>query len=84
MEDLVMAYNKYFKVTTARFANVAHSCQSGDARNQRMKGIYSHEMPHFLSSIVPQSDDPRRQVPQVVIDEMMQFLLWIFARFNEK
>ena len=25
MEDLVMAYNKYFKVTTARFANVAVS-----------------------------------------------------------
>ena len=25
MEDLVMAYNKYFKVTTARFANVAFS-----------------------------------------------------------
>ncbi len=57
-----------------RFANVAHSCQSGDARNSRMKGIYSHEMPHFLSSIVPQSDDPRRQVPQVVVDEMMGLL----------
>ena len=25
MEDLVMAYNNYFKVTTARFANVAFS-----------------------------------------------------------
>ena len=25
MEDMVMAYNKYFKVTTARFANVAFS-----------------------------------------------------------
>ena len=25
MEDLVMTYNKYFKVTTARFANVAFS-----------------------------------------------------------
>lgn len=25
MEDLVMAYNKYFKITTARFANVAFS-----------------------------------------------------------
>lgn len=25
MEDLVMAYNKYYKVTTARFANVAFS-----------------------------------------------------------
>ncbi|WP_274950010.1 UDP-N-acetylglucosamine 4,6-dehydratase [Bacteroides cutis] len=28
MEDLVMAYNKYFKVTTARFANVAFSSGS--------------------------------------------------------
>ena len=28
MEDLVMAYNKYFKVTTARFANVAFSNSS--------------------------------------------------------
>lgn len=25
MEDLVMAYNQHFKVTTARFANVAFS-----------------------------------------------------------
>ena len=57
-----------------RFANVAHSCRSNDANNQRMKGIYSKEMPHFLSSIVPPSDDPRRQVPQVVVDEMMGLL----------
>ena len=57
-----------------RFANVAHSCRSKDANNQRMKGIYSKEMPHFLSSIVPPSDDPRRQVPQVVVDEMMGLL----------
>ena len=28
MEDLVMAYNKYFKVTTARFANVAFAAPS--------------------------------------------------------
>jgi hypothetical protein len=39
-----------------------------------MKGIYSKEMPHFLSNIVPPSDDPRRQVPQVVVDEMMGLL----------
>jgi hypothetical protein len=57
-----------------RFANVAHSCRSKDANNQRMKGIYSKEMPHFLSNIVPPSDDPRRQVPQVVVDEMMGLL----------
>ena len=57
-----------------RFANVAHSCRSKDANNQRMKGIYSKEMPHFLSRIVPPSDDPRRQVPQVVVDEMMGLL----------
>lgn len=57
-----------------RFANVAHSCRSNDANNQRMKGIYSKEMPHFLSNIVPPSDDPRRQVPQVVVDEMMGLL----------
>ena len=58
-----------------RFANVAHSCRSSDAHNLRMKGIYIKEMPHFLSSIVPQSDDPRRQVPQVVVDEMMGLLV---------
>jgi hypothetical protein len=57
-----------------RFANVAHSCRSKDANNQRMRGIYSKEMPHFLSNIVPPSDDPRRQVPQVVVDEMMGLL----------
>ena len=57
-----------------RFANVAHSCRSKDANNQRMKGIYSKEMPHFLSNIVPPNDDPRRQVPQVVVDEMMGLL----------
>ena len=37
MEDLVMAYNKYFKVTTARFANVAFSNGSlPDSWRQRM------------------------------------------------
>ena len=53
-----------------RLANVEHSCHSHDALNQRMKGVYRKEMPHFLCSIDPQSDDPRLQVPQ----EAIQFL----------
>ena len=57
-----------------RLANVIQSCQSDDSHNLRMKEIYSKEMPHFLDGIAPQSDDPRRQVPQVVIDEMMGLL----------
>ena len=57
-----------------RLANVIQSCQSDDSHNLRMKEIYSKEMPHFLDGIALQSDDPRRQVPQVVIDEMMGLL----------
>ena len=58
-----------------RFANVAHSCSSNDAHNLRMKEVYSREMPHFLGGIVSHSDDPRRQVPQIMIDELMRLLI---------
>lgn len=57
-----------------RLANVAHSCVSKDARNLRMKGIYEKEMPHFLSSIDPKSNDPRRLVPPEVVSSMMELL----------
>ena len=39
MEDLVMAYNKYFKVTTARFANVAFSNGSWIHRLQKKQPL---------------------------------------------
>ena len=50
-----------------RLANVTYSCHAGNAMNERMKRIYREEMPHFLCSIDPKSDDPRRQVPQEAI-----------------
>ena len=67
------AYAPFVKLCD-RLANVIQSCQSDDSHNLRMKEIYSKEMPHFLDGIALQSDDPRRQVPQVVIDEMMGLL----------
>jgi (p)ppGpp synthase/HD superfamily hydrolase len=50
-----------------RLANVAYSCVSADAMNARMKGVYLGELPHFLNSIDPHSDDPRLLVPQEAV-----------------
>jgi len=53
-----------------RLANVAYSCVSADAMNARMKGVYLGELPHFLKSIDPHSDDPRLLVPQEAVSRL--------------
>lgn len=46
-----------------RVANITFSCSATDVDNQRMKEVYKKEVPHFLSSVNPHSDDPRFGVP---------------------
>ena len=46
-----------------RLANIAFSCSSMDAGNNRMKLVYKQELPLFLESINPHSDDCRLLVP---------------------
>jgi hypothetical protein len=36
--------------------------------------VYKNELPHFLESINPHSDDPRKILPQVMIDEIYKQL----------
>ena len=49
-----------------RLANIAFSCSSMDAGNNRMKLVYKQELPLFLESINPHSDDCRLLVPEEV------------------
>ncbi len=58
-----------------RLANISFSC-SGDGHDQlHMKEVYKQEVPHFLSSINPHSDDPRLKVPQEVVIVLAECLL---------
>jgi len=58
-----------------RLGNITYSCSGIDASNLRMKEVYKQEVPHFLSSINPHSDDPRLQVPQEVVLKMAECLI---------
>ena len=49
-----------------RLANITYSCAGTNRDNLRMKEVYKGEVPHFLASINPHSDDPRLLVPQEV------------------
>ena len=53
-----------------RLANVSHSCASNDATNQRMRKVYSQEMPHFLKGIEAQSDDLRFTLPKEAVERL--------------
>lgn len=57
-----------------RAANVTFSCSAADSNNQRMKGIYRDEMPHFLAAINPHSPDIRFAVPKEIEERMAQLL----------
>jgi hypothetical protein len=46
-----------------------------DGDNLRMKEVYKAEMPHFLTSINPHSDDPRFLVPQEVVLKLAECLI---------
>lgn len=58
-----------------RLANISYSCTSGGAQNQHMRQVYKHEMPHFLSAINAQSDDPRLQLPYEAVMELAECLI---------
>ncbi len=58
-----------------RLANITFSCSGSEQDSLRMKGVYKVEMPHFLSSINPHSNDPRLQVPQEVVLQIAHCLI---------
>lgn len=62
-----------------RLANVTYSCSEGDG-GSRMKEVYKGEMPHFLSSIDPHSEDPRFCVPSEVVMDLAEILVDEYER----
>jgi len=63
-----------------RLANITFSCSGNEPSNLRMKAVYKQEVPHFLESINPHSDDPRLMVPELVVEELVSCLLDELAR----
>ena len=58
-----------------RLANITYSCAGDDPNNVRMREVYKQEVPHFLASINPHSDDPRYLVPQPVVIKLAECLI---------
>ena len=58
-----------------RLANITYSCSEMNGSNQRMKEVYKKEVPHFLSSINPHSDDQRLLVPHEVVLKLAECLI---------
>ena len=58
-----------------RLANISYSCSADGGKGSRMKGVYRAEMPHFLPSIDPHSDDIRFQVPTDVVEALAEILI---------
>ena len=58
-----------------RLANITYSCSEINGSNNRMKEIYKKEVPHFLSSINPHSDDQRLAVPHEVVLRLAECLI---------
>ncbi|SFO91310.1 hypothetical protein [Prevotella sp. tf2-5] len=58
-----------------RLANITYSCSGVNDNNLRMKEVYKGEVPHFLASINPHSDDPRLLVPQEVVYKLAECLI---------
>lgn len=57
-----------------RLANITYSCTHGNQSNKHMRQIYQDELPHFLEAINPHSSDPRRALPQEMIDRIYEVL----------
>ena len=57
-----------------RLANITYSCTHGNQSNKHMRQIYRDELPHFLEAINPHSSDPRRALPQEMIDRIYEVL----------
>jgi len=58
-----------------RVANITFSCAGTDPDNIRMKEVYKKEVPHFLASIDPHSDDPRLKVPAELVEQLAEQLI---------
>ena len=58
-----------------RLANITYSCSGVNADNLHMKEVYKGEVPHFLASINPHSDDQRFLVPQEVVMKLAECLI---------
>lgn len=58
-----------------RLANITYSCSGVNNDSLRMKEVYKGEVPHFLASINPHSDDPRFLVPQEVVYKLAECLI---------
>ena len=58
-----------------RLANITYSCSEVNGSNLRMKEVYKKEVPHFLASINPHSDDPRLAVPHEVVLRLAECLI---------
>lgn len=58
-----------------RMANITFSCSGTDAVNRHMRDVYRNEVPHFLSSINPHSEDPRLLVPREMVFKLAECLI---------
>ena len=58
-----------------RLANITYSCAGDDPNNVRMREVYKQEVPHFLASVNPHSDDTRFKVPQPVVIKLAECLI---------
>ena len=58
-----------------RVANITFSCSNTDSGNQHMKEVYKSEVPHFLDSINPHSDDQRLKVPTELVEVLADQLI---------
>lgn len=58
-----------------RLANITYSCSGVDGNNLRMKEVYKQEMPHFLASVNPRSQDKRFLLPQETVLRLAECLI---------
>jgi hypothetical protein len=58
-----------------RVANITFSCAGKDADNLHMKEVYKKEVPHFLASINPHSQDPRLGVPADLVEQLAEQII---------
>lgn len=58
-----------------RFANIKYSCSNDLGKSDRMRKVYRAELPHFLASIDPHSDDQRFKVPTELIEALAECLI---------
>lgn len=58
-----------------RLANITYSCSGVNGDNLHMKEVYKSEVPHFLASVNPHSDDQRFLIPQEVVFKMAECLI---------